>query len=66
MVSFIAFYDDVRRARRLEPGVRKNAGRFHGHVERRGKVTVVAGSPDSKPLSSEALRPVKRCAFSTT
>ena len=68
MVSFIAFYDDARRAERLEPGIRKNASRFHGHVERHGKITVVAGSPngESKPLSSEALRPVKRCAFSTT
>jgi hypothetical protein len=68
MMSFIAFYDDARRAKRLEPGIRKNATRFAGHVERHGAVTVVAGSPqgDSKPPTSEALRPLKRCAFSMT
>ncbi len=66
MISFIAFYDDPRRAKRLEPTIRKNAARFRGHVERHGAVTVAAGSPNGKsePPTSGALRPVKRCAFS--
>jgi len=56
--ALIAFYDDVRKAQRLEPRVRQNAKRLGGQLKRRGAVIVLWAHPSS-PLS----RSVEPCAF---
>jgi len=56
--ALIAFYADGRKAQRLEPGVRQNAKRLGGQLERRGAVIVLWPHPSS-PLS----RSVEPCAF---
>lgn len=38
---FVAFYDDLERAKRLEPGIRKNARNFEGAVKRIDRVTIL-------------------------
>jgi hypothetical protein len=55
--ALLAYYEDLAKARRLEPELRRNARRFKGVVYRRGRVTAVwtSGSSD------EARRDVDAC-----
>ncbi len=40
--AFIAFYKQIARAKRFEPGIKKNARQFRGaSVERHGAITIV-------------------------
>jgi hypothetical protein len=57
--AFIAFYSDPGKARRLEPGVKQNATRFGGLVERQGAVTVLWIHPPSNGARSV----IESCAF---
>ena len=43
--AFVAFYEALARAKRYEPGIRRNAKRFGGSVERRGRITIVWVQP---------------------
>lgn len=40
-MAFVAYYDELARAERYEPKIRRNARRFEGDVERRGQITVI-------------------------
>lgn len=40
-MAFIAYYDVLARAERYEPEIRRNARRFDGEVERRGRITAL-------------------------
>lgn len=55
--AFAAFYKDSAGAKRYESEIRKNATRFHGGVQRRGRVTVVW------VRRSLARARIKRCVF---
>jgi hypothetical protein len=39
--AFLAFYDTAARAQKYAPMIRRNAKRFHGIVERHGKLTIL-------------------------
>jgi hypothetical protein len=55
----IAFYDDLDRAEKLEPELRKGAKRFRGEVERAERATIVwAAKPDAAVRER-----VRRCVF---
>ena len=41
MSLFLAYYDEEARAERYAPQLERNAQRFHGRVERHGKLTIV-------------------------
>ena len=43
--AFVAFYADPARARENAPMIRRNARRFHGIVERLGRVTIIWVKP---------------------
>jgi hypothetical protein len=58
--AFIAFYDDLARAERYEPAIRKNARRFNGRVERRGRVTVIWVR---QPRGDDGHTAVQECVF---
>jgi hypothetical protein len=57
--AFIAFYATEARAKELEPGVRRNAGRFKGVVVRDQNTTVVY---TAKP-SDDVRERVEDCLF---
>lgn len=57
--ALIAFYDDQRKAARLEPEVEQNARRFGGQVVRNGAVTVLWIHPPASGLRDA----VSGCAF---
>lgn len=57
--TFIAFYDNARKARRLEPQIRQNVKRFGGKVKRLGAVTVLWVHPPSSAQRNS----VETCAF---
>jgi hypothetical protein len=57
--AFIAFYSSASRAAQLEPGVKENARRVRGRVERRGAVTVLLIRHPSPRLRQAVLT----CAF---
>lgn len=57
--AFIAFYNDPRKAQRLEPDVVHNAKRFGGEVERRGAVTLLW----IRRPASDLRNTVEACAF---
>lgn len=57
--TFIAFYTDAGRARRLEPRVVQNARRVGGQVERRGAVTILWTHTPTRSLRGT----VEGCAF---
>ena len=44
-MAFIAFYNELSRAERYEPGIRKNVEKTGGVVERRGRVAVLWTKP---------------------
>jgi hypothetical protein len=56
---FVAYYADALRANRLAPSIRRNARRFHGLLERYGRISFVW----TRPPSAEARAQVARCVF---
>jgi hypothetical protein len=48
--ALIAFYRDINKADHLEPGLVRNAHRFHVQVERRGTATIFWRRPPTAPL----------------
>jgi hypothetical protein len=57
--AFLAFYEEVERAKRLESDLRRNAQRFDGSLQRRGSVSIVwVGN-----LSADDRRRIEGCAF---
>ena len=50
--AFVALYADPGRARENAPSIRRNARRFHGSVDRLGRVTIVWVKPPSATLSA--------------
>src|SRR6266516_5841342 len=57
--AFLAFYKKVKRAKRLESDLRRNAQRFNGSAERRGPVSIVWVGK----LSADDRRRIEGCAF---
>ncbi len=57
--TFIAFYNNSRKAQRLEPEVVQNAKRIGGQVMRRGAVTVLW----TRPATSQLRNRVETCAL---
>jgi hypothetical protein len=53
--ALIAFYPNPRSAKRAEPEVLRNAGRFGGKPDRRGAVTVLWIHPPSNDLRARVL-----------
>jgi len=58
--AFIAFYDDLARAKRYEPAIRKNSRRFGGRVKRRGRVTIAYVR---RPRDNDGHPAVEECVF---
>lgn len=54
--ALIAFYDDLGRAARFEPEIRKRAPRFPGSVVRRGKTTIIWTRKPSMRLRARVSR----------
>jgi hypothetical protein len=48
--AFVALYADPRRAKENAPSIRRNARRFHGSVDRLGRVTIVWVKPPNAAL----------------
>ena len=48
--AFVALYADPGRAKEHAPWIRRNARRFHGSVDRLGRVTIVWVKPPSTTL----------------
>ncbi len=58
--AFVAYYDDLARAERYEPAIRRNARRFEGTVERQGRITVLWVR---WPSGHDARTEMKECVF---
>jgi hypothetical protein len=53
--AFVALYADPARARENAPMVRRNTRRFHGSVERRGRITIIWVKPPGAARRSAVL-----------
>src|SRR5258706_15166010 len=51
--AFLAFYDSSTRARKYAPMIRRNAQRFHGTLERHGKLTILWVRGSNTPEGQE-------------